>query len=173
MSTGWAPGSSGSPVFDAQRNAIGHVAVTQAMGKKPIQNNDPESKVSYSDFKGAIPLITLHSAIPARSVRALVESMKPAPVEIVPAPQQASVRLDRTVSGTLVHCAIAEFASQAEAFVVALQRLGVSDAAVANESEDTPVIKFTNDQTAPEEGYTISPGDGYLGVRASSSAGAA
>ena len=65
VSTAWAPGSSGSPVLDAQGNAIGHVAVIQAMGKQPIRNNDPESKVSYSDLKGAIPLITLHSAIPA------------------------------------------------------------------------------------------------------------
>ncbi|MCH1506419.1 MAG: family 20 glycosylhydrolase [Verrucomicrobiales bacterium] len=173
VSTSWAPGSSGSPVLDTQGNAIGHVAVIQAMGKRPVQNDDPETKVTRSELKEAIPLITLHSAIPARSVRALVESMKSSPVGIVPAPQQASVRRDRTVSGTLVHCAIPEFASQAEAFVVALQKLGLPNAAVVDGDGDATVIMFAKDDTVPEEGYAISPGDDFLTLQASSSAGAA
>lgn len=84
VSTPWAPGSSGSPVLDAQGNAIGHVTVIQAMGKQPIHKNDPDTKVTLAELN-----ITLHSAIPARRVRALVQSMKPSLVGIVPAPQQA------------------------------------------------------------------------------------
>ncbi|MGJ8695612.1 MAG: S1 family peptidase [Verrucomicrobiaceae bacterium] len=55
VSTPWAPGSSGSPVLDSSGNAIGHVARIAPLTKK----------------KNSPALITLHIAIPARSIKAL------------------------------------------------------------------------------------------------------
>lgn len=61
VSSRWAPGSSGSPVFDHCGNVIGHVAMIQGM-------SDGDHGENFDDSS----LITLHSAIPARSVRALI-----------------------------------------------------------------------------------------------------
>ena len=57
VSSRWAPGSSGSPVLDQCANVIGHVALIDTRGKG----------------KDKPTLITLHTAIPARSVRALCQ----------------------------------------------------------------------------------------------------
>lgn len=58
-STDWAPGSSGSAVLDACGNAIGHVSEISSLSKE----------------KGASAFVTLHTGIPARSVKALAEAM--------------------------------------------------------------------------------------------------
>ena len=80
VSTDWAPGSSGSPVLDNCGNAIGHVAVIAHLGDG-----------KNSDGKG-VSHITLHEAIPARSVRWLAEqASRPAPAQ-PPAPSLARVR---------------------------------------------------------------------------------
>ncbi|MDB4271225.1 serine protease [bacterium] len=55
VSSRWAPGSSGSPVLDQCGNVIGHVALINNLGKG----------------KEKPSLITVHAAIPARSVQAL------------------------------------------------------------------------------------------------------
>lgn len=62
VSSRWAPGSSGSPVLDHSGNVIGHVATISAMGGDPKKDKKP--------------LITLHSATPARAVMALMKQEK-------------------------------------------------------------------------------------------------
>ena len=57
--------------------------------------------------------------------------------------------------------------------MASLQKLGLSEAALVNGDEETPVILFVKDNSFSDESYAISPGDGYLDVRASSVAGAA
>lgn len=61
VSTDWAPGSSGSPLLDTCGNAISHVASIAHLGDG-----------KNSDGKGVAHL-TLHEAIPARSVRWLIQ----------------------------------------------------------------------------------------------------
>lgn len=65
VSTSWAPGSSGAGVLDDRGNVIGHVATIS-----PMRESQPGSE--NDRFDGAV-LITLHNAIPARSVRLLLE----------------------------------------------------------------------------------------------------
>ena len=69
VSTDWAPGSSGSAVLDSFGNSVGHVDTVQtfASQKKPAR----EGK-STPDLPEAV--LTLHFAVPASSVRALLES---------------------------------------------------------------------------------------------------
>ena len=55
VSSRWAPGSSGSPVLDQSGNVIGHVALIKTL----------------KGGKEKAPMITIHSAIPARSVASL------------------------------------------------------------------------------------------------------
>ena len=57
VSSRWAPGSSGSPVLDQCGNVIGHVALINTLG----------------EGKDKPTLITVHAAIPARSIVALCE----------------------------------------------------------------------------------------------------
>jgi hypothetical protein len=61
VSTDWAPGSSGSPLLDTCGNAISHVATISHLGD-----------AKNSGGKGVAHL-TLHEAIPARSVQWLVK----------------------------------------------------------------------------------------------------
>lgn len=58
FSTDWAPGSSGSAVLDQAGNAIGHVSVIAGLGQG----------------KNRPAMLTLHTGIPARSVRMLAEA---------------------------------------------------------------------------------------------------
>lgn len=60
ISTDWAPGSSGSAVLDECGNAIAHVSQISSLSNRP----------------GASAYVTVHTGIPAFSVRALVEAMK-------------------------------------------------------------------------------------------------
>lgn len=59
-SNDWAPGSSGSPLFDSAGNVTGHVSTISGLGAK---KNQPA-------------LLTLHMGIPARSVQQLAASME-------------------------------------------------------------------------------------------------
>lgn len=67
VSTRWAPGSSGSAVLDHCGNAIGHVATISTMGNRGNRKDDD---------KAGRTLITLHTATPARAMKALA-SLKP------------------------------------------------------------------------------------------------
>jgi hypothetical protein len=58
FSTDWAPGSSGSAVLDEAGNVIGHVSQISGLGRG----------------KNSQPMITLHTGIPAHSVRLLAEA---------------------------------------------------------------------------------------------------
>jgi hypothetical protein len=64
-SNDWAPGSSGSPLFDAAGNVTGHVSTISGLGSG----------------KGQPAMLTLHEGIPARSVQRLAETLQN-PVEI-------------------------------------------------------------------------------------------
>lgn len=64
-SNDWAPGSSGSPLFDAEGNVTGHVSTISSLGSR----------------KGQPSMLTLHEGIPARSVQKLAATLKD-PVEI-------------------------------------------------------------------------------------------
>lgn len=61
VSTDWAPGSSGSPVLDTCGNTIGHVATITHLGDG--KNSDGKN----------VAHLTLHEAIPARSLRWLAQ----------------------------------------------------------------------------------------------------
>ena len=100
VSTDWAPGSSGAAVLDDCGNAIGHVSTIAPMSETSartpaVQPPEETPKTAEGDaapsgekkeapitkrsaprgrFNNAV-LITLHEAIPARSVLALVESL--------------------------------------------------------------------------------------------------
>ena len=60
FSNDWAPGSSGSPLFDQAGNVVGHVSTISGL----------------SNGKEKAPMITLHTGTPARSVEALVQAMR-------------------------------------------------------------------------------------------------
>ena len=72
VSTDWAPGSSGAAVLDECGNAIGHVATISPMSEN-ARSSGNTSAPSRDRFGNAV-LITLHEAIPARSIRALALS---------------------------------------------------------------------------------------------------
>ena len=93
VSTEWAPGSSGAAVLDDCGNVIGHVATISPLAeggrsttvKTPEKKSDDAPEKSDSEktppkaaardrFNGAV-LITLHAAVPARGVLALVRSL--------------------------------------------------------------------------------------------------
>ena len=59
ISTDWAPGSSGSAVLDECGNAIAHVSQISSLGNR----------------LGASAYVTVHTGVPAFSVRSLVETM--------------------------------------------------------------------------------------------------
>lgn len=59
FSNDWAPGSSGSPLFDQAGNVLGHVSTISGL----------------TTDKANGPMITIHTGIPARSVEALVRAM--------------------------------------------------------------------------------------------------
>ncbi len=72
VSCDWGPGSSGAAVFDSAGNVMGHVATIRSLfdeASKPGSSNEashPEEKVQ------GVPLMTLHDAIPARSLLTLL-----------------------------------------------------------------------------------------------------
>ncbi len=81
VSTDWAPGSSGSAVLDEFGNVVGHVSRIMPLSRSgraqtpPAKGKSPNPEKS-PEVKGPVPkaepvLITLHEAVPARSVRAL------------------------------------------------------------------------------------------------------
>jgi hypothetical protein len=81
VSTAWAPGSSGSPVFDRAGNVIGHVSQIATLGGGPSAASptaDGDKKKSETKVKPS--LITLHEAIPARPMQRLAEVCKASPV---------------------------------------------------------------------------------------------
>jgi len=69
VSTDWAPGSSGSAVLDSFGNAVGHVDTIQALTS---QKKPDEERKSGPESPAAV--LTLHFAVSASSVRALLES---------------------------------------------------------------------------------------------------
>ncbi len=73
VSTDWGPGSSGAAVFDSSGNVIGHVAAIRSLfdqSSKPALSSEPGH--TEDQFQHA-PLMTLHDAIPARSVLTLLK----------------------------------------------------------------------------------------------------
>ena len=93
VSTDWAPGSSGAAVLDDCGNVIGHVATisplvegggngavkhpenpTDATPDKSDLEKTPRKSAPRDRFNGAV-LITLHTAVPARSVLALARTL--------------------------------------------------------------------------------------------------
>jgi V8-like Glu-specific endopeptidase len=58
-SNDWAPGSSGSPLFDNSGNVTGHVSTIS----------------SLSNGKNSSPMITLHEGIPARAIQTLAAAL--------------------------------------------------------------------------------------------------
>jgi thiol-disulfide isomerase/thioredoxin len=71
VSTDWGPGSSGAAVLDSSANVIGHVATIRSLfdhGEKL----PPSTDAAHGEERGA-PLMTLHDAIPARSVLSLLK----------------------------------------------------------------------------------------------------
>lgn len=58
-SNDWAPGSSGSPLFDSAGNVTGHVSTISGL----------------SGGKDKSPMITLHEGIPARAIQALAATL--------------------------------------------------------------------------------------------------
>lgn len=87
VSTDWAPGSSGAPVLDAAANVIGHVSTISPMneqtrpGPRPAGTSGGTGAApgaapgdSHAEHSGGATLITLHDAIPARSVMLLAQS---------------------------------------------------------------------------------------------------
>ena len=87
VSTDWAPGSSGAAVLDECGNAIGHVSTISPLAEdegKPAappagakRGKAKAEKAAPSRFNGTT-LITLHEAVPARSVMALIRTMNEA-----------------------------------------------------------------------------------------------
>ena len=84
VSTDWAPGSSGAAVLDECGNVIGHVSRIMSLSRNgPAQMPPPSAPETAGEEKKAEPkrpqpgiepvLITLHEAVPARSVRALAK----------------------------------------------------------------------------------------------------
>ncbi|MCC6131130.1 MAG: redoxin domain-containing protein [Acidobacteria bacterium] len=68
VSTDWGPGSSGAAVLDGAGNVIGHVATIRPLfDEKPRASQDP----AHGEEKSG-PLMTLHDAIPARSILTLL-----------------------------------------------------------------------------------------------------
>lgn len=68
VTTDWAPGSSGSAVLDEFGNAIGHVTTITTLPHLPTKSGEGE--------KGKAPeraLITLHEAVSAKDVLALIQ----------------------------------------------------------------------------------------------------
>lgn len=72
VSTDWAPGSSGAAVLDACGNIIGHVATINPLFEgNPSAANSGNGPHKEDRFHNA-PLMTLHDAIPAKTVRSLL-----------------------------------------------------------------------------------------------------
>jgi hypothetical protein len=65
----WAPGSSGAAVLDACGNAIGHVGSVTSL----FANESKKTGDSKDAGNAPPPVMTLHIAIPASTVRALLE----------------------------------------------------------------------------------------------------
>ena len=79
VSTDWAPGSSGAAIVDECGNAIGHVDTISPLSespRQPVKTGDKKAAAPAPKdrFNGAT-LITLHEAIPARGVLALLASL--------------------------------------------------------------------------------------------------
>ena len=70
VSTDWAPGSSGAAVLDARGNAIGHVARIQ-----PLTGEPPPANGGDHSPKSPPTVMTLHEAVPAGNVLALIQRM--------------------------------------------------------------------------------------------------
>jgi hypothetical protein len=73
VSTDWGPGSSGAAVLDSSGNVIGHVTTVRSLfdeSPKPVASTEP----GHADERGqGAPLMTLHDAVPARSVLTLLK----------------------------------------------------------------------------------------------------
>lgn len=93
--------------------------------------------------------------------------------QIVPAPQHADFGKASVITGQIVHCDAPEFERQVDAFVAALRKIGVPDAARTDSDKAAVVIRFVKNDSLPPAGYTITSGDAFLTVSASSAQGAA
>ncbi len=71
VSTDWAPGSSGAPVLDRFGNVICHVSEIEPIAEELVIGMDGKSQ--------PVPLVMLHTGIPAKAVDALAKSLKSKP----------------------------------------------------------------------------------------------
>jgi thiol-disulfide isomerase/thioredoxin len=117
VSTDWAPGSSGAAVLDQCGNAIGHVSTISPLREGPRAGRTADAPAEKTEEKpadkpadktaekteekkptpaptprvdrfGGATLITLHEAVPARSIKALADQ-KPAPAPAAATPEPA------------------------------------------------------------------------------------
>jgi len=96
-----------------------------------------------------------------------------ASAQIVPAPQQLKLPDLEGVSGHIIHLQAPEFSSQMDAFVAALQSLGVSNARYTEDPAAQAVITFAKMDGLLPEAYMIQGSPGQLHVMAATPAGAA
>ena len=72
VSCDWGPGSSGAAVLDSAGNVIGHVTTVRSLfdpKSLPAEGSEPGHR---EDSPAGTPLMTLHDAVPARSVLTLL-----------------------------------------------------------------------------------------------------
>lgn len=74
VSTDWAPGSSGSAVFDDRGNIIGHVASITTLASRAPTTSDGPDKAEKTPTNP--PRLVMHDAIPASSILTLLDVVK-------------------------------------------------------------------------------------------------
>ena len=89
VSTDWAPGSSGAAIVDEKANVIGHVDTISPLsegGKRPAakpeksaEGGKAQAPAGGKDRFGGATLITLHEAIPARAIKAIITKLNATP----------------------------------------------------------------------------------------------
>lgn len=89
VSTDWAPGSSGAAIVDEKANVIGHVDTISPLSEggrrpaakpeKPADGGKAQGPAAGKDRFNGATLITLHEAIPARAIKAIIAKLNATP----------------------------------------------------------------------------------------------